>query len=165
MINQVVLVGRVTKDIELKYLQSGIPYAEFTVAINRPFANNNGEREADFVSCQVWNKQAENMVRYVEKGHLIGVVGSINTSNFMGKDGKQVYKTKVRVDSVQFLQSKKQDNNSSNANAYGFGNNFGNNNGNFGFEQFGSQQSLDMGDSMRSVDTSNLFDDFNPFKS
>jgi single-strand DNA-binding protein len=106
MINKVVLVGRTTKDPELKYTQSQIPFVRFTVAVNRTFTNAQGEREADFVSCIVWRKQAENVARFVKKGSLIGVEGRIQTGSYDDVDGKRVYTTDVVCDSVQFLESR-----------------------------------------------------------
>lgn len=107
MINSVVLVGRLTKDPELKYTQSGIAVTRFTLAVNRTFTNAQGQREADFVNCVAWRKQAENLVNYLGKGSLAGVDGRIQTSSFDGKDGNRVFMTEVLVESVQFLESKK----------------------------------------------------------
>lgn len=106
MINNVVLVGRLTKDPELKYSNSNVPMVSFTLAVNRVFADQNGNRNADFIRCVVFRKQAENMARYLAKGSLIGVTGRIQTGSYQGKDGNTVYTTDVMVDSVQFLESK-----------------------------------------------------------
>lgn len=111
MINNVVLVGRLTKDPELKYTQSGIASCRFTLAANRPFKTN-GEQEADFINCVAWRKTAENMANFLKKGSLTGVEGRIQTSNFEGKDGNRVFMTEVVADSVQFLEPK--NNNSGN---------------------------------------------------
>lgn len=104
MINSVVLVGRLTKDPELKYTQSGIAVTRFTLAVNRPFSNQQGQREADFVNCVTWRKQAENTANFLRKGSLAGIEGRIQTSNFEGKDGNRVFMTEVVADSVQFLE-------------------------------------------------------------
>ncbi|WP_301108839.1 single-stranded DNA-binding protein [Sporosarcina sp.] len=104
MINRVVLVGRLTKDPELKYTQSGIAVTRFTLAVNRAFSNQQGEREADFISCVAWRKQAENIANYLRKGSLAGVDGRIQTGSFEGQDGKRVYTTEVVADSTQFLE-------------------------------------------------------------
>jgi len=104
MINRVVLVGRLTKDPELKYTQSGIAVTRFTLAVNRTFTNQQGQREADFVNCVTWRKQAENTANFLRKGSLTGVEGRIQTSNFEGKDGNRVFMTEVVADSVQFLE-------------------------------------------------------------
>ncbi|WP_432353682.1 single-stranded DNA-binding protein [Sporosarcina sp. A2] len=104
MINRVVLVGRLTKDPELKYTQGGIAVTRFTLAVNRPFSSQSGEREADFINCVAWRKQAENTANFLRKGSLAGVDGRIQTSNFEGQDGKRVFMTEVVADSVQFLE-------------------------------------------------------------
>jgi single-strand DNA-binding protein len=111
MINRAVLVGRLTKDPELKYTQSGVANARFTLAVNRTFSNSQGEKEADFINVQVWRKQAENSANFLKKGSLAGVEGRIQTGSYEGADGKRVYTTEVIADSVQFLEPK-----SSNAN-------------------------------------------------
>lgn len=103
MINNVTLVGRLTKDPELKYTQAGVAVANFTLAVNRTFNNAQGEKEADFIMCQVWRKPAENVANYLKKGSLAGVTGSIRTRHYEGNDGKRVYVTEVHCDSVQFL--------------------------------------------------------------
>lgn len=104
MINRVIVVGRLTKDPELRYTPSGIPMARFTVAVNRTFSNQAGEREADFIQCLAWRKQAENLANFMKKGNLIGVEGRLQTGSFEGQDGKRVYTTDVVADSVQFLE-------------------------------------------------------------
>ncbi|MCZ8533747.1 single-strand binding protein [Paenisporosarcina quisquiliarum] len=104
MINRVVLVGRLTKDPELRYTPSGVAMARFTLAVNRTFSNQSGEREADFINCVVWRKQAENTANFLKKGSLAGVEGRIQTGSYEGQDGKRVYTTDVVADSVQFLE-------------------------------------------------------------
>ncbi|ALC87158.1 MULTISPECIES: single-stranded DNA-binding protein [Bacillaceae] len=104
MINRVVLVGRLTKDPELRYTPSGVAMARFTLAVNRTFSNQQGEREADFINCVVWRKQAENTANFLKKGSLAGVEGRIQTGSYEGQDGKRVYTTDVVADSVQFLE-------------------------------------------------------------
>jgi single-strand DNA-binding protein len=104
MINRVVLVGRLTKDPELKYTQTGIAVTRFTLAVNRAFQSASGEREADFISCVAWRKQAENIANFLRKGSLAGVDGRIQTGSFEGQDGKRVYTTEVVADSTQFLE-------------------------------------------------------------
>lgn len=104
MINRVVLVGRLTKDVDLKYTQSGIAVARFTIAVNRPFKNEGGEQQADFVNCIAWRKQAENVANYLRKGSLAGVDGRIQTGSFEGQDGKRVYTTEVVAEITQFLE-------------------------------------------------------------
>ena len=77
--NRVVLVGRITKDPELKYTQSNVPFVNFSIAVNRTFVNNQGERKADFINCVVWRAQAENLAKFISKGGLIGVDGRLQT--------------------------------------------------------------------------------------
>ncbi|TYR75566.1 single-stranded DNA-binding protein [Rossellomorea vietnamensis] len=113
MLNRVVLVGRLTKDPELKYTPNGVPVANFVLAVNRNFTNQQGEREADFINCQVWRKPAENVANFLKKGSLAGVDGRIQTRNFEGQDGKRVFMTEVVAESVQFLEPKSQSNNQS----------------------------------------------------
>ena len=104
MINRVVLVGRLTKDPELRYTPSGVPMARCTIAVNRTFSNQSGDREADFIGCIAWRKQAENLANFMKKGSLIGVEGRIQTGSYEGQDGKRVYTTDVVADAVQFLE-------------------------------------------------------------
>ncbi len=106
MLNRVVLVGRLTKDPELRYTPSGVAVATFTLAVNRTFQNQQGEREADFINCVVWRKQAENAANFLKKGSLAGVDGRMQTRNYEGQDGKRVYVTEVVAEGVQFLEPK-----------------------------------------------------------
>lgn len=108
--NKVVLIGRVTRDPELRYTASNIPSTRFTLAVNRPFENQNGEREADFINVVVWRKQAENVKKYVSKGSLIAVEGRIQTGSYE-RDGQRVYTTDVVADNVQFLETRSQSQN------------------------------------------------------
>jgi len=106
MLNRVVLVGRLTRDPDLRYTPNGVAVANFNIAVNRPFTNQQGEREADFINGVVWRKQAENLANYMKKGSLVGVDGRVQTRNYEGSDGKTVYVTEVVAESVQFLESK-----------------------------------------------------------
>lgn len=103
MINRVVLVGRLTKDPELKYTPNGIASCRFTLAVNRAFKSE-GEQQADFIQCVAWRKQAENLANFQRKGNLLGVEGRIQTGSYEGQDGKRVYTTDVVADSIQFLE-------------------------------------------------------------
>ena len=105
--NKVVLIGRLTRDPELRYTGSNTPVATFSLAVNRNFQNQNGEREADFINIVVWRKQAENVKKYVSKGSLVAVEGRIQTGSYE-KDGQRIYTTDVVADSVQFLETKAQ---------------------------------------------------------
>lgn len=111
MMNRVVIVGRLTKDPELKYTPNGVAVATFTLAVNRTFTNQQGNREADFINCVVWRKPAENVANFLKKGSLAGVDGKIQTRSYEGQDGKRVYITEVIAESVQFLESKNARNN------------------------------------------------------
>src|SRR5690625_2375679 len=106
MLNRVVIVGRLTRDPDLRYTPNGVAVANFTVAANRPFTNQQGNREADFINCVVWRKPAENLANYMKKGNLIGVDGRLQSRSYEGQDGKTVYVTEVVADSVQFLEPK-----------------------------------------------------------
>ncbi|MEQ2529162.1 single-stranded DNA-binding protein [Bacillaceae bacterium CLA-AA-H227] len=121
--NRVVLVGRLTKDPELRYTPNGVPVATFTLAVNRTFSNQQGEREADFINCVIWRRPAENVANFLKKGSLAGVDGRIQTRNYEGQDGKRVYVTEVVAESVQFLEPKSSSNNSTNNSSGPFGNN------------------------------------------
>lgn len=106
--NKVVLIGRLTKDPELRYTSSNVPAASFTLAVNRNFQNQNGVREADFINIVMWRKQAETVKKYLTKGSLISIEGRIQTRNYDGADGKKVYVTEVIADNFEFLESKGQ---------------------------------------------------------
>ncbi|MBM7704206.1 single-stranded DNA-binding protein [Metabacillus iocasae] len=106
MMNRVILVGRLTKDPELRYTPNGVAVATFTLAVNRSFTNQQGEREADFINCVVWRRPAENVANFLKKGSLAGVDGRVQTRNFEGQDGRRVYVTEVLAESVQFLEPK-----------------------------------------------------------
>lgn len=106
MLNRVVLVGRLTKDPNLRYTPNGVAVANFTIAVNRPFTNQNNEREADFINCVIWRKPAENLANFMSKGSLIGVDGRIQSRNYDNQEGNRVFITEVLAESVQFLESK-----------------------------------------------------------
>lgn len=107
MLNRVVLVGRLTRDPELRVSQNNVAVATFNLAVNRPFTSQNGERGADFINCVVFRKQAENVNQYVKKGSLVGIDGRIQTRNYENKDGQRVYVTEVVVDNFALLESRK----------------------------------------------------------
>ncbi|MDT2782865.1 single-stranded DNA-binding protein [Vagococcus fluvialis] len=106
MINNVVLVGRLTRDPELRYTSNGTATATFNLAVNRNFTNASGEREADFVNCVIWRKPSETLVNYAKKGTLLGVVGRIQTRNYENQQGQKVYVTEVVCDNFQLLESR-----------------------------------------------------------
>lgn len=105
MINNTVLVGRLTKDVDLRYTPSNVAVATFTLAVNRTFKNENGEREADFINCVMWRQQAENLASWAKKGALIGVTGRIQTRSYDNQQGQRVYVTEVVAEQFQLLES------------------------------------------------------------
>ncbi len=107
MINSVTLVGRTTRDIELKQNVNGTAYARFTLAVNRPTKDQNGNSQADFINCVVWSKQAENAAKYVKKGAQIGVEGRIQTTTYDDNSGVRQYMTEVVANKITFLESKR----------------------------------------------------------
>ncbi|WP_434796014.1 single-stranded DNA-binding protein [Staphylococcus equorum] len=127
MINRVVLVGRLTKDPEYRTTPSGVSVATFTLAVNRTFTNAQGEREADFINCVVFRKQADNVNNYLFKGSLAGVDGRIQSRSYENQEGRRIFVTEVVCDSVQFLEPKNQNQRHAQE---------GNNN----FQNFGGQQ-------------------------
>ena len=108
MINNIVLIGRLTKDVELKYTPANQAVATFTLAVNRTFKNANGERESDFINCVIWRKSAENFANFVKKGALIGITGRIQTRNYENAQGQRVYITEVIAENFQMLESRSQ---------------------------------------------------------
>lgn len=107
MINNVVLVGRLTKDADLKFTGNGSAVASFTLAVNRSYKKENEEQKADFINCVVWRKTAEALANHTSKGSLIGVEGRIQTRSYDNQQGQKVYVTEVVVEEVTFLESKK----------------------------------------------------------
>ncbi|WP_214795221.1 MULTISPECIES: single-stranded DNA-binding protein [unclassified Exiguobacterium] len=108
MINRVLLVGRLTRDPEMRYTQSGIAVARFTLACDRPFGGQDGKKETDFIDCTVWRKQAENVAQYLKKGNMAGVDGRLQISSYEGQDGQKRQRAEVVADSVRFLEPKGQ---------------------------------------------------------
>lgn len=111
MLNSICLVGRLTKDAELRYTPSNVAVATFTLAVNRTFKNENGEREADFINCVMWRQQAENLANWAKKGALIGITGRIQTRSYDNQQGQRVYVTEVVAETFQLLESKGQQGN------------------------------------------------------
>jgi len=108
MLNKVILIGRLTRDPELRYTTQNRAVTQISLAVSRNFTNQNGERQTDFINVVVWDKQAENVKKYLGKGRLVAVEGRIQTRNYDDKDGKKVYVTEVLASSVQFLESRSQ---------------------------------------------------------
>ena len=100
MINRVVLIGRITKEVDSKATSSGVSVVQFTLAVNRNFTNSQGEKEADFIQCVAWRFQADFLKRYVKKGALLGIEGRIQTRNYEDSTGQTRYVTEVIADSV-----------------------------------------------------------------
>lgn len=106
--NKSCIVGRLTKDVELKTTQSGVSVCTFTVAVNRRFKNAEGNYDADFINCVAWRGQAEFLSKYFEKGSMVGIVGSIQTRSY-DSDGHKVWVTEVVADEVSFVGGKKEE--------------------------------------------------------
>lgn len=106
MINSVALTGRLTRDVDLRYTQSGIAVGTFTLAVDRQFKSAQGERETDFITCAIWRKGAENLSNFTHKGALIGVQGHLQTRNYDNAQGQRVYVTEVIVESFSLLEPK-----------------------------------------------------------
>ena len=109
MLNQVVLVGRLTSDLEAKELEDGKKVTNMTLAIPRSFKNADGEYETDFVECTLWNNIAENTAEYCKKGDIVGVKGRLQTNSYEKEDGSKVYRMDVVAEKVTFLSSKSKD--------------------------------------------------------
>ncbi|MDD5294215.1 MAG: single-stranded DNA-binding protein [Candidatus Izemoplasmatales bacterium] len=121
MLNKVVLIGRLVRDPELRYTNTNIPVVSFTLAVNRPFVsqNQNQDNNADFISCTVWRKQAENVSKYVNKGSLVAVEGRLQSRDYMDeKNNVRRYVTEVVCDSVVFLDPKPQGQSDNSSNTY-----------------------------------------------
>ena len=106
--NKVILIGRLTKDPELKKTNSGLSYVQFNLAVNRNYTSKSGEKQADFINCVAWRTQADNLVKYIKKGGLIGIEGEIQTRTYDDKNGTKKYITEVLCNSIEFLESKSQ---------------------------------------------------------
>lgn len=106
MLNSVCLVGRTTKDPELRYTPSNVAVATFSLAVNRNFKDANGERETDFINCVIWRQQAENLANWAKKGALIGITGRIQTRSYENQQGQRVYVTEVVAENFQMLESR-----------------------------------------------------------
>jgi single-strand DNA-binding protein len=107
MFNKVVLIGRLTKDPELRYTNTNIPVCSFSLAVNRPFVSNNNDKNVDFFNCTAWRKQAENVAKYVNKGSMVAIEGRLQTRDYMDeKINARRYLTEVICDSVVFLDTK-----------------------------------------------------------
>ena len=124
MLNQIVIMGRLTKNPDLRYTGTSVPVASFTVAVERDI----GEKKTDFINCVAWRQQAEFISKYFSKGRMVGICGSIQTRTYDREDGQRVYVTEVVADEVSFVDSKSQSegtstpaaaNTNSNTNSFG----------------------------------------------
>lgn len=106
MLNSVCLVGRLTRDPELKYTGNNVAVASFSLAVNRNFKDANGERETDFINCVIWRQSAENLANWAKKGALIGITGRIQTRSYENQQGQRVYVTEVVAENFQMLESR-----------------------------------------------------------
>ena len=120
--NKVVLIGRLTKDPELRYTQGGTAVANFTLAVNRRFANQSGEREADFINCVAWQKTAEFVANYFKKGQQMAMEGRIQVSVYDGNDGQKRWKTEIIAEQIEFVGSKSNGSNDNKAGSNGSAN-------------------------------------------
>lgn len=133
MINRTVLVGRLVRDPEYRTTPSGVQVATFTLAVNRTFTNQQGERDCDFINCVVFRKTAESVNQYLSKGKLAGIDGRLQSRSYDNKEGQKVFVTEVVCDNVQFLEPKDSQNGSNsyqNGTSYQKGNNYTQNNQN-----------------------------------
>lgn len=109
MLNRTILIGRLTRDPELRYTPSGVAVCQFTIAVDRPFTKD-GEREADFIPVVTWRQLAETCANYLKKGRLTAIEGRIQVRNYENNEGRKIYVTEVIADNVRFLESGKSDN-------------------------------------------------------
>ncbi|MFD0621397.1 single-stranded DNA-binding protein [Paenibacillus sp. GCM10027629] len=121
MLNRVILIGRLTRDPELRYTPAGVAVTQFTIAVDRPFSNQGGEREADFIPVVTWRQLAETCANYLRKGRLTAVEGRIQVRNYDNNEGKRVYVTEVIADNVRFLESGNREGGGSREEAQGSG--------------------------------------------
>ncbi|WP_373752031.1 single-stranded DNA-binding protein [Jeotgalibaca porci] len=164
MMNSVQLIGRLTKDIDLRYTQSGAAVGSFNLAVERNFKNADGERETDFIRCQIWRKAAENLEKFTSKGSLIGIEGSVQTRNYENNQGQRVYVTEINVDNFTLLESKKD---SQNNNASGTQNNdmgeYNQQTQNTAQGQYGANNASQFGGFANQQNSINVTDDQLPF--
>lgn len=166
MLNRVILIGRLTKDPELRYTPAGVAVTQFTLAVDRQFSGSKEEREADFIPIVTWRQLAETCANYLRKGRLAAVEGRIQVRNYENNEGRRVYVTEIIADNVRFLESANReggsqgrDESGSSANASGSG--YGGSNRSSGSRNSGNSNSSDpFADDGRPIDIS---DDDLPF--
>lgn len=109
MLNRIILIGRLTRDPELRYTPQAVPVASFSLAVDRPFANQQGQREADFIDCVAWRKLGETVGNHLKKGRLVAVEGRLQIRSYEAQDGSKRRVAEVICDSVRFLDRPRQD--------------------------------------------------------
>ena len=160
MLNRVILIGRLTKDPELRYTPQGVAVAQFTLAVDRGFSSNREEREADFIPIVVWRQLAETCANYLRKGRLAAVEGRIQVRNYDNNEGRRVYVTEVIADNVRFLESANRDGGGQARDEFSGGGNAGSGNRSSGSRNSGSNNNDPFADDGRPIDIS---DDDLPF--
>ncbi|ANY73660.1 single-stranded DNA-binding protein [Paenibacillus ihbetae] len=158
MLNRVILIGRLTRDPELRYTPSGVAVTQFTLAVDRPFTGQGGEREADFIPVVTWRQLAETCANYLRKGRLTAVEGRIQVRNYENNEGKRVYVTEVIADNVRFLESNREGGGGGNREESSFGG--GSGGGNRGGNNFSRNNQDPFSDEGKPIDIS---DDDLPF--
>lgn len=106
MMNKIILIGRLTKDVELRYTTSNRACASFTIAVNRTYTNQDGKRESDFINIVAWDKLGENVSKYTHKGSLVAIEGRLQVRSYENQEGRRIYVTEVIASTVQFLETK-----------------------------------------------------------
>ena len=135
--NKVILIGRLTRDPEMRTTASGMNVTRFTIAVTRTYQDQNGERGADFINCVAWRKQAENIAKYCVKGTQVAVDGRIQTGSYDAQDGSKRYTTDIICDNVTFLGSKGDTNNNN-------GGGYNNYNNSYNDQSYNNNQSVDL---------------------
>jgi len=158
LLNRVILIGRLTRDPELRYTPSGVAVTQFTLAVDRPFTGQGGEREADFIPIVTWRQLAETCANYLRKGRLTAVEGRIQVRNYENNEGKRVYVTEVIADNVRFLESNREGGGGGNREESSFGG--GSGSGNRGGNNFSRNNQDPFSDEGKPIDIS---DDDLPF--
>jgi len=159
LLNRVILIGRLTRDPELRYTPAGVAVTQFTLAVDRPYTNQQREREADFIPIVCWRQLAETCANYLRKGRLTAVEGRIQVRNYENNEGKRVYVTEVVADNVRFLESMNAGSNREEGSWSGPGGNSGG-----GGQRSGGRNNADpFSDDSRPIDISDMSDDDLPF--
>lgn len=144
--NKIILIGRLTKDPEFRYTQSGTAAASFTLAVNRRFTNQNGEREADFINCVAWQKAAEFVANYFKKGQQMALEGRLQVRSYEGNDGQRRWVTEVVAEQIEFVWSKESGSNNSNSTGGNSGSGHNSSSGDNPYEGLGQEVMFDDSD-------------------